>query len=371
MIPYGRQNMHPDDIKAVTDILQSDFLTTGPEVGHFESDFQNITNAKYATAFSSGTAALHGALSTLNLQENDEVILPSLTFVATANAIRYNNAKPVFADIKYETGLLDPTSVKDKITEKTRAIITVDYAGAASYYEELRALCDLHNLTLISDACHALGTKHNNIPAGDIADLTCFSFHPLKAITTGEGGMVTTHNQHWDNSLKKFRSHGIDKTHNDRKTERSFHYDMVQEGYNYRMTDFQAALGRSQLKRLDSFVTKRRNIAQRYLDELKNLPLSFLKSPKNSFHSYHLFVIQTKQRDALFQYLQNNQIGCAVHYPPIHKHRFYESYSTISLPQTKRFYETSLSLPIFPDLTNDQHDKVIDTIHQFFKECAS
>ena len=281
-IPYGRQQIDDDDIQAVVDVLRSDWLTTGPKVAEFEQAVADFVGAKEAVAVSNGTAALHAAMYAIGIGPEDEVILPPMTFVATANAVVFQGGIPVFADVDPDTLLIDPNEVEEKITPRTKAIIAVDYAGQACDYDALRDIADRHDLILVADACHALGAEYKGRKVGTLADLTVFSFHPVKHITTGEGGMVTTDNPKFADRMRMFRNHGITRdpkrfnplTSDLRPltSDFSWYYEMHDLGYNYRMTDFQCALGLSQLKKLRKFLKRRREIAVLYDEALADIP---------------------------------------------------------------------------------------------------
>ena len=288
-IPYGRQQIDEDDIQAVVKVLRSDWLTTGPKVSEFEQAVADFVGAKYAVAVNSGTAALHAAMYAIGIGPGDEVILPPMTFAATANAVVFQGGTPVFADVDPDTLLIDPNEVEDKITPRTKAIVAVDYAGQPCDYDALRAIAERNGLFLVADACHALGAEYKGKKVGTLADLTVFSFHPVKHITTGEGGMVTTYDPEFAERMRMFRNHGI--TRNPSKflnanspmpsapcsnlhapCDMPFYYEMHDLGYNYRITDLQCALGLSQLKKLPNFLERRREIATCYDKALADIP---------------------------------------------------------------------------------------------------
>lgn len=272
LLPYGRQSVDEEDIQAVVEVLRSDYLTTGPKVREFEEAFTAYVGAKYAVAVSSGTAALHAAVFAAGIGAGDEVIVPPMTFAATANAVVFQGGKPVFADVDSDTLLLNPAELEKKITPRTKAIIAVDYAGQPCDYDSLRAITDHHRLMLIADACHALGAMYKGRKVGTLADLNIFSFHPVKHITTGEGGMITTDNPKFAEQLRIFRNHGITTDHREREQQGSWFYEMVDLGYNYRLTDFQCALGMSQLGKLAKWVARRQEIAAIYDEALADIP---------------------------------------------------------------------------------------------------
>ncbi|HLA44465.1 MAG TPA: aminotransferase class I/II-fold pyridoxal phosphate-dependent enzyme, partial [Aggregatilineales bacterium] len=293
LLPYGRQQIDEEDIAAVIEALQSDWLTTGPGVQEFEQAFAQFIGVDHAVAVSSGTAALHAAVYAIDLQPGDEVILTPMTFVATANCVVYQGGVPCFADVEPDTLLIDPDSVKAQITNRTRAIIAVDYAGQPCAWDELCAIADEHGLYLIDDACHAVGATYKNRNVGTLADLNTFSLHPVKHFTTGEGGIITTQDAELASRMRIFRNHGITSDHHQRARSGSFHYDMIDLGYNYRITDFQCALGISQLKKLPGFIQQRQQLAAMYdhafasLDYVRPLALR-----PEATHSYHLYVVQ-------------------------------------------------------------------------------
>ena len=263
-IPYGRQWIDEEDIATVCQVLRSDWLTTGPSINEFENIFAQRVDATSAVAVSNGTAALHAAMFALELEPGDEVIVPPMTFAATSNCVVFQGGVPVFSDVDEETLLLDPAQIEAIITPKTRAIIAVDYAGQPCDYDALKIIADRHRLTLVADACHSLGAAYKGRPVGSLADLNTFSFHPVKHITTGEGGCVTTNDENLARRMKLFRNHGISTDHQQREQQGSWFYEMVALGYNYRLTDFQCALGLSQLKKLPGWITRRQEIAQAY-----------------------------------------------------------------------------------------------------------
>lgn len=372
MIPYGRQWLDEEDIRVVADVLRSDWLTTGPKVGEFEEAFSKFVGVRYGVAVSSGTAALHSVMNALNIGHGDEVIVPSMTFAATANCVLYQGGTPVFCDVHPDTLLIDPEDVKHKISDKTKAVIAVDYAGQPCDYDELLRISDKHSVPLVGDSCHALGAIYRDKMVGSIADLTIFSFHPVKHITTGEGGMVVTNNPKLVEKLKHFRNHGIDTDHRKREQEDSWYYEMVDLGFNYRITDIQCALGLSQLKKLPMFLDKRRKIAERYQQAFAdNRVIKPLKTKKNVEHAYHLYVVAVefdtigRTRREVFKLLRNSGIGVNVHYIPVHLHPYYRKKLGTApgdCPVAELMYEKILSLPMFPNMTETQVDDVIENL---------
>ena len=372
MIPYGRHSIDDDDIAAVVDVLHSDWLTTGTKILEFEQAMARMVHAQDAVAVSNGTAALHCAMHAIGLQAGDEVILPPLTFVATANAVVMCGGVPVFADVDPQTLLLDPHDVEEKVTSRTKAILAVDYAGQPCDYDALRGIADAFGLVLIADACHALGASLHGRPVGSLADLTILSFHPVKALTTGEGGMVVTMQAEYAKRMRMFRNHGITTDHQQRLAKQTWEYQMTDLGMNYRLTDFQCALGLSQLRKLPGWITRRQAIASRY-DQAWNTIPGIHPVPVGSgvSHAYHLYVIRVDQeklgvdRATLFSLLREQGVGVQVHYIPVHLQPFYrEQFGTEPglCPHAEAAYEDILSLPIYPALKNEEVDEVIATL---------
>jgi UDP-4-amino-4,6-dideoxy-N-acetyl-beta-L-altrosamine transaminase len=377
MIPYGKQFVQDDDIQAVIEVLQSDWLTTGPKVAEFERLVAEYVETKHAVAVSSGTAALHCAMYAADISPGDEVIAPPMTFAATTNAIIYQGATPVFVDVDPNTLLLDPVKVEKKISNRTKAIIAVDYAGHPCNYEALKSITDRYGIILVSDSCHSLGAEYKGKKVGSLADLTVFSFHPVKHITTGEGGMVVTNDTDLANRIRQFRNHGIDSDYRQRERQGSWYYQLVDLGYNYRLSDIQCALGTTQIKKLPAFLKRRREIAEYYdkclLDMEAIRPLSV---SNDVTHAYHLYVVKIDikllgmQRDTLFQLLRKEGIGVNVHYIPVHLHPYYRrKFGTDRrlCPVAEAAYEEIISLPIFPALEDEQMNQCIEAL---FRSCA-
>ncbi|MDY6950745.1 MAG: UDP-4-amino-4,6-dideoxy-N-acetyl-beta-L-altrosamine transaminase [Thermodesulfobacteriota bacterium] len=371
-LPYASQCIDEKDILAVVEALRSAWLTTGPKVADFEQALADFVEAKEAVCVSSGTAALHAAMYAVGIEPGDEVILPPMTFAATANAVVFQGGIPVFSDIDAQTLLLDPDQVESKITGRTKAIVAVDYAGQPCNYDALRRIADKHHLALVADACHALGAEYKEEKVGSLADLSTFSFHPVKHITTGEGGMVTTESSDFAHRMKIFRNHGITADHHERKKEGSWFYEMVHLGYNYRMTDFQCALGISQLQKLPHFLQQRRRIAK-YYDEAFDAISEIIPLAVGSdiLHAYHLYVIRIDfkmigmDRRALMGQLWEKGLAVNVHYIPVHLHPFYrERFKTTRglCPKAEAAYEQIISLPMFPGMTDGDVEKVITAI---------
>jgi perosamine synthetase len=379
VIPYGRQTVDEGDIQAVAEVLRSDWLTTGPLVERFEKAVAEFVGAPHAVAVSSGTAALHAAYHAAGIGPGDEVILPPMTFVATANAAVYLGGVPVFADVDPRTLLLDPREAEKKITPRTKAVVAVDYAGHPCDYDSLRALADRHGLTLIADACHSLGGETRGRKVGTLADLTVFSFHPVKAMTTGEGGMVVTGNPEFAAKMRRFRNHGLTTDHRQRTAGGTWLYEMVDLGYNYRLTDFQCALGLSQLGKLPRWIGRRREIARDYDRALSALPgVHPLAVLPHVIHAYHLYVIRLesgaggKDRGAFFRALRAEGIGVNVHYPPVHLHPYYRGrFDTRPgmCPVAEQAYEQILSLPIFPSLKDPEVREISDRVGRIAGGC--
>ncbi len=369
-IPYGRQCVDESDIKAVVDVLRSDWLTTGPTVDAFEKAVADFVGAEFSVAVSSGTAALHTAMYALGIGPGDEVIVPAMTFASTANAVAFQRATPVFCDVDAETLLIAAGLVKTKITARTKAIIAVDYAGQPCDYDALRKIADKNNLVLVADASHSIGAEYKGRKVGTLADLNVFSFHPVKHITTGEGGMVVTDNPDYSRRMTVFRNHCITTDHRQRAEKGSWFYEMVDLGYNYRITDFQCALGMSQLKKLPGWIKRRQEIASRYdrafdgLSDVKPLAVA-----SNVSHVYHLYVVKLRniERDKVFSFLRTAGVGVNVHYIPVHLHPFYrERFGTKEglCPVAEAEYERILSLPMFPAMTNEDVDMVVSSVRE-------
>jgi perosamine synthetase len=373
-LPYGRQWIDDGDIAAVVEVLRSDWLTTGPKVAEFEAAFASSAGAREAVAVSSGTAALHAAMFALGIVPGDEVIVPAMTFAASANCVVFQGGTPVFADVDPDTLLLSPADVEAKVTPRTKAIVAVDYAGQPCAYDELREIADGRSLALVADACHALGARYRGRPVGSLADLTAFSFHPVKLITTGEGGMVTTDNTDLARRMRAFRNHGLSSDHPQREKEGSWHYEMLELGYNYRLTDLQCALGLSQLRKLPAWVARRQEIARRYDAAFAGVPgVRPLAVRPDISHSYHLYIIRLEgdgggaDRPAVFRALRTDGIGVNVHYLPVHLHAFYRKrFGTRPglCPVAEAAYERILSLSIFPRMTDGDAEDVIRSVRK-------
>ena len=374
MIPYGKQSIDNEDISEVLKVLQSDWLTTGPKIAEFERVFSDFTGAKYAVAVCNGTAALHCIMYAIGIGKGDEVILPSMTFASTANCIVFQGGTPIFADVDEGTLLIDPDAVSSKISAKTKAVIAVDYAGQPCNYGALKQIADKHGIPLVSDGCHSLGAEYRGKKVGTLSDLTAFSFHPVKHITTGEGGMVTTDNPEFAKRMARFRNHGIDSNFRDREKVGTWYYEMIDLGYNYRITDLQCALGISQLKKLPQWIARRQSIADRYIKAFADNPaIAPLQVSRDVSHAYHLFITkvgsaeEALDRSSVFSALRNKGIGVNVHYIPVHLHPFYrDHFGTASgdCPVAEEAYEQIISLPIFPALSDQEVNSVISALNE-------
>ncbi len=376
LIPYSRHSISEEDIAAVVEVLRSDWLTTGPTIAEFEQKVAAFVGAQEGVAVSNGTAALHCAMFAAGIGPGDEVIVPPLTFAATANCILYMGGKPVFADIEPDTLLLDPSEAEKKVTDKTKAILAVDYAGQPCDYDALRAITDRHGLLLIADSCHSLGARYKDRKVGSLADLTCFSFHPVKHITTGEGGMVVTNHSEFAERMRRFRNHGITNDHRQRSELCTWYYEMTDLGFNYRITDFQCALGISQLKKQPAWIEKRREIARQYDTFFSSIEgIEPVSVRPDSWHAYHLYPIQLNlpkakmDRNQLYQSMRSAGIGVNVHYIPVHLHPYYQHHFHTQkgdFPVSEQAYQRLLSIPIFPAMNNANIDSICETIKHVF-----
>ncbi|MEN6325479.1 MAG: UDP-4-amino-4,6-dideoxy-N-acetyl-beta-L-altrosamine transaminase [Syntrophomonas sp.] len=367
-IPYGRQNIDQKDIYEVIEALRSDWITQGPRVEEFEARVAEYCGARYAVAFNSGTSALHAAMFAAGVGPDDEVISSPVTFVASTNSAVYLGARPVFVDMDADTYCIDIGRIEEAVTDKTRVIIPVDYAGYSVDMKRIREIADRHNIVVIEDAAHALGAKRYGIPVGQEADMTMFSFHPVKHITTGEGGMIVCNSPEYYHQLRLFRSHGIEK--DEKLWERNdgqWYYEMQELGYNFRITDIQCALGLSQLNRLPEFLKERQRIAGIYDEAFRNV--EWINTPphpdRDALHAYHLYPILLApriNRRKCFDYLRSQNIGVQVHYIPVHLQPYYQhrfGYKPGDFPIAEDFYSREISLPIYPSLSEDEQDYVI------------
>lgn len=367
-IPYGRQSVDESDIQAVVDVLKSDYLTTGPRVAEFEKKVADYVGAKYAVAVCNGTAALHIACLAAGITEGDEVITTPITFAASSNCVLYCGGTPVFADIDPDTYNIDPSEIEKKITDKTKAIIPVHYTGQPCDMDAITAIAKKYGLTVIEDGAHALGASYKNQMIGSISDMTCFSFHPVKPITTGEGGMVVTNDEQLYKRLLLFRSHGITREE-ELMTENQggWYYQQLELGYNYRITDISCALGSSQMDKLDGFLDARREIAHRYDEAFAKLDgLQIPIQQEGCMSGWHLYMIQVlkKERKEVFDRLRKEGIGVNVHYIPVYQHPYYQKngYDQCHCPNAELFYSRAVSLPVFPAMTREQQQYVIEKV---------
>jgi perosamine synthetase len=371
-LPYGRQWIDEQDIEAVIEVLKGDYLTTGPYVSTFEQAVAQYVGAKYAVAFSNGTAALHGACFAAGISEGDEVITAPMTFAASANCVLYQGGVPVFADIDEKTYNIDPNKIEEKITDQTKAIIPVDFTGQPVDLDRILEIAKKYNLVVIEDAAHALGATYKGRKIGSISDMTMFSFHPVKHITSGEGGIITTNNKEYYEKLLQFRSHGI--TRNKEKLNEyhgPWYYEMQFLGYNYRMTDIQAALGTSQLKKIDKFVELRRKYVAMYNEAFKDMDEIITPfQHEDGESSWHLYIIRLKldkltaSRREIFEALQQQNIGVNVHYIPVHFQPYYQQlgYKKGICPNAEKLYEEMITLPLFPAMSEKDVNDVIKAV---------
>ena len=373
LLPYGHQSVDKDDIDAVVDTLRSGWLTTGPKIAEFERAFADAVGAGDAVSVCNGTAALHAAMDALQIGANDEVIVPVLTFAASANCVLFQGGKLVFVDVDPTTLLIDPVQVEAKMTPRTKAIMAVDYTGLACDYDALRRIAARFKVALVADACHALGGSYKGRPIGSLGDLNVFSFHPVKPITTGEGGMVSTNSPGFAARMRNFRNHGITSDYRQREMAGSWYYEMTDLGYNYRLTDIQCALGISQLKKLSSWVARRRQIAVRYMESFSSMPeLDLPAVPPDRGHAWHLYVIRLNLerlrvgRAEIFRALRAENIGVNVHYIPVPWHPYYQGlgYKKGEWPVAENEYERMISLPIFPGMTDRDGEDVIAAVQK-------
>ncbi|AIQ71330.1 UDP-4-amino-4,6-dideoxy-N-acetyl-beta-L-altrosamine transaminase [Paenibacillus graminis] len=372
MLPYGQQWIDEQDIEAVVEVLKGDMITQGPAIEAFENKVAAYVGAKYAVAFTNGTAALHGACFAAGIGEEDEVITTPITFLASSNCVLYQGGTPVFADIDMNTYNLDPAMIELKITERTKAIIAVDFTGQPVEIDRISMLARDRQLVLIQDAAHSLGASFGGRKIGSWADMTMFSFHPVKHVTTGEGGIITTDNEEYYRKLMLFRSHGVTKIPGElTKNDGPWYYEMQELGYNYRMTDLQAALGVSQMDKLDDFIARRREIVSMYNERLSNIPgvIIPIQHPKAE-SSWHLYVIRIEptcsqgSRREWFEALRAEGIGVNVHYIPVYLQPFYKKmgYQPGLCENAEHYYETAITLPLFPKMSNSDVDDVVAAI---------
>ena len=374
MIPYGKQAIEQDDIQAVVDVLKSDFLTTGSQIAEFEQTVADYVGAKYAVAISNGTSALHAACFAAGIGPGDEVITTPLTFAASANCVLYCGGTPVFADVDPKTYNIDPEDIRRKITDRTKAIIAVHLAGQPCDMDAIHSIAREHGLIVIEDGAHALGSVYKGKKVGSMSDMTTFSFHPVKPITTGEGGMIVTDNEDFYKKMILFRSHGI--TRDDSMMTRNdgpWFYQQFDLGYNYRITDIQCALGCSQMKKLDRFLARRKEIVARYNEafaDCDNIITPYQLSDTES--GWHLYIVQVKNCDRrkVFENMREKGIGVNVHYIPVYMHPYYQEhgYENVHCANAEEIYSHIISLPLYPGLTSEQQDYVIDTLKSLCEE---
>lgn len=370
-IPYGRHSIDEDDIRAVEEVLKSDFLTTGPKVAEFEKMLGGYVGAKHCAAVNSGTSALDIAVGALELPVGSEIITTPFTFVASSNCILYNNCRPVFADIDAKTYNIDPEQIRKKITPKTKAIIYVDYAGQPCEIDSIKEIAEEKDLYLIEDACHALGAEYKGMRVGSFADMTVFSFHPVKHITTGEGGAVTTENEEFHSRMKLLRNHGMDKTSSERT---GYLYDMKVLGRNYRITDLQCALGISQLRKIGNFLKRREGLAKLYNEGLggaKGVTIPYVRSDvRHAWHLYTILLEKGKDRDKFFYGMRARGIGVNVHYIPAYKFSYYKQFgiNPKDFPNTEDIYSRIITLPMFQGMSDEDCERVIAAVKESILE---
>jgi len=375
-IPFHKAYITDDEINAVVDTIKSGWLTMGPKTIQFEQDFsqyiaKNNNIPIHSISLNSATAALHLALKAIGLEENDEVIIPTNTFIATAEVVTYFNAKPVLCDIEYTTHNIDVSKIESLITSRTKAIIPVHFAGQPCDMDEIFTLAKKYNLKVIEDAAHALPAYYKNQIVGDLGDITCFSFYATKTLSTGEGGMITTRNEDYAKKIAVNRLHGISRNVWDRYTEKgNWYYEVIDNGNKYNTTDINAALGLEQLKKVDWMLAKRDAIAKKYTSAFENSKVITPVIKNNRKTSWHLYVIKINNRDELFELLRNDGIGTSVHFIPVHKHPYYKnkySYNNELFAVANKVFNESLSLPIYPSMTDEEVDYVIEKVLMYAK----
>lgn len=371
---YSKQWIEADDVEAVSLVLRSNYLTCGPKVEELERELEQYTTAKYAVVCANGTAALHCACIAAGIGDDDEVITTPLTFAASANCAFYCGAKPVFADVDIGTYNIDPASIEAHITDKTKAVVAVDFTGQAVKIKEIREICDKHNLLFIEDAAHAIGTKYDRKPVGSLADMTCFSFHPVKTITAGEGGAITTDDEELYRKLVLAHTHGIE--HNelfmeDAPHEGTWYYEQVSLGYNYRMTDFQAALLLCQLKKLERFKARRQEVVKQYDEAFRDIPeIIVQKEIPESDTCRHLYIIRldldklTCSRRQFFDAMSAENVQPQIHYVPVYWFPYYRKlgYKKGLCPIAEEIYKGIMSIPLYPKMTDADVEDVIHAI---------
>lgn len=372
-LQYGHQYIDETDIEAVVKVLKSDFLTCGPEITKLEKRLCELTGAGYAYAVSNGTAALHIAMQALSIGEGDEVITTPITFAASANCALYCGARPVFADIDEKTYNIDPANVEKVITERTRAIVAVDFTGQAVDLKPLRAICDKYHLYLVEDAAHSIGTKYEGKPVGSIADITTFSFHPVKTVTGGEGGAVLTNDKSLADRIELFRSHGITRRQElmENPSEGPWYYEQVELGENYRMTDMQAALISSQLDKLSAFTKRRKEIVAQYNKAFSEMPEVLVQEEiAESDTTRHLYILRldfatlSVDRKQFFEAMAAEGVRCNVHYIPVYRHPYYRRLGYVQglCPNAEALYASMMSLPLYYSMSDADVSDVIEAV---------
>lgn len=377
-LPYARQTIDDEDVALVVETLRSPYLTTGPRVGEFEGALARETGSEHAVAVSSGTAALHAAMHALGIGQGDQVIVPPMTFAATANAVVFQGATPRFVDVDAETLLLDPAQVEAAIDYNTRAIVAVDYAGQPCDYDALRTIAAKHRIPIVADACHSLGGEDHGRKVGTLGDISCFSFHPVKPMTTAEGGACVTSDARLADRMRQFRNHGIGGDHHERARRGTWRYEMTDIGYNYRLSDLHAALGVAQLRRFPAWQRRRQAIAQLYDTAIREIDgLTSLRTRAGVVHAYHLYVVRVDEtrfgasRDELFAALRRRNICPNVHYLPVHLHPFYRDRIGTRpgiCPIAEHAGEQILSLPMFAAMTDGDVEDVVSALRQIAAE---
>lgn len=382
LLGYGHQDINEDDIAAVVDTLRSDYLTCGPVTETFEEVLKKATYAQFVTAVSNGTAALHVACLAAGIKPGDEVIVSPITFAASANCVLYCGAKPVFADIDPKTWNISPDSIREKITPKTKAIIAVDFGGVHVDSDAIRDICNEHNLIFIEDAAHSIGTIHNGCPIGSVADITTLSFHPVKTVTTGEGGAITTNDPELAKRILLFAKHGItrDTSLMQHSDEGSWYYEQLELGYNYRISDIEASLGVSQMKRLPEFTKRRQELVAFYNREFSKIPeVSYQYDPDPENTTRHLYVLRFdvdalgKDRRFIFEALRAENIGVNVHYLPVYRLPYYTNlgYDPECCPEANKYYNECVTLPLHCCLSNEDAQHVVDAVKKVVAYCKS
>lgn len=382
VLGYGHQQISEEDIQAVCDVLKSDYLTCGPTTEEFEQALQKVTGARFVTAVANGTAALHVACLAAGIHEGDEVIVSPITFAASANCVLYCGGTPVFADIDPHTWNIDPASIRERITERTKAVVAVDFGGVPVDLDEIKRICEEHDLVLIEDAAHSLGSFYKGAPIGSIADITTFSFHPVKTVTTAEGGAVATNNEKYAERIRLFAKHGItrDRELMEHPNEGGWYYEQLELGYNYRMSDLQAALGLSQLSRLADFTKRRQEIVAKYDDAFDFIPeVAFQRDEQPDATTRHLYCLRfdTDALDAdrrfIFDALRAEGIGTNVHYLPVYKLPYYLTMGlgTQDCPEADAYYDEAVTLPLHCCMSDSDADDVIAAVRKVVEHCRA